>query len=308
MHDGPGRSRRWRQETVKELGDRLRREASLEPSAAKPADIKAHLGGENRLPSPVRNSRSWEAGARLSASESRGFRVSESQLVVPPFAELPERTAESVRNLPGLLHKLCRRSESSRLTRHIVRVGLAVSVAAPIVAAVFTWFGADAAAVANQLSGIGLGYWVNYVTDWLKRNPGADPTDEATVIGALSEMLLAALAITENLPDGDTAREARRHFAVLLADPDILGAIMTVAATDGKKLLAMRPDLPKGISVDDWLLEEVIEVLEDLADQPNMLAISLEQAYRSAAQVGEASPAHNYSARSHHQSAEAHQN
>jgi len=106
--------------------------------------------------------------------------------------------------------------------------------------------------------------------------------------GALSEILLAEFSITENLPDADTVSEGRQHLAVLLAVPDVLGMIMTVAATHGRELLAMKPpesELPPGVTVDDWLLEEVIVVLEDLANQPNLLAVSLEKAFRSAAQA-----------------------
>ena len=280
MHDGPAGGRRRRKENVADLGNRLRNEAFRKDGVTGPAD-------ENTLRTREHPNRSQEQG-RQRSFESPGSIVRESQSVAPRSAELWKRTAESVQNLPSLWQRLCQRSGSSRLTHHIVTAGLAVSVLTPILTAAFSWLGADAAAVANQMAGISIGYWADRVTDWLRRNPGADPRDEATMSGALSEILLAEFSITENLPDADTVSEGRQHLAVLLAVPDVLGMIMTVAATHGRELLAMKPpesELPPGVTVDDWLLEEVIVVLEDLANQPNLLAVSLEKAFRSAAQA-----------------------
>jgi hypothetical protein len=124
-----------------------------------------------------------------------------------------------------------------------------------------------------------------WVTDWLKRNPKSDPTNEDTVRMALSDMLMAVQSVTQNLPDGEAISESLQHLAVLLADPVVLGMIMTVAATNGQELLALKPvtdgadnDDPAD---DDWLLEEVVEVLEHLARQPGVMETALVQVYVS---------------------------
>jgi hypothetical protein len=63
----------------------------------------------------------------------------------------------------------------------------------------------------------------------------------------------------------------------------VLGMIMTIAATNGDELRGLKPDADEvknhGSTDDDWLLEDVVEVLEDLASQPGVLEIALVQVY-----------------------------
>lgn len=217
-------------------------------------------------------------------SEYSGLKISESPPVPPRSTELLGRKVKAVQNLPGFWRKLCRKSDG-QLTRNVVIAGLGVSAAAPVVAAAFASWGTDAAAVLNQMGAFGAGYFTNLVTDWLKRNPKSDPTNEDTVRMALSDMLMAVQSVTQNLSDEEAISESLQHLAVLLADPVVLGMIMTVAATNGQELRALKPGTDGADNDDpaddDWLLEEVVEVLERLARQPGVMETALVQVYVS---------------------------
>jgi hypothetical protein len=228
--------------------------------------------------------RSWETDQGFNISESQGLKISKSPSVLPRFTELRGRRIKAVQNLPGFWRKLCRKSGDGRLTRNVVIAGLGVSVGAPVVAAAFASWGTDAAAVLNQMGAFGAGYFTNLVSDWLKRNPKSNPANEDTVRMALSDMLIAVESVTENLSDEEALSESLQHLAALLADPVVLGMIMTIAATNGQELRALKPftdGAPNDSADDDWLLEEVVEILEDLARQPGVMETALVEVYAS---------------------------
>lgn len=220
-------------------------------------------------------------------TETQGLSIRESSRALPRLAEIGERTINSLKNLPSTWRALCRKNGSGRLTRDIVVAGLGASVGAPIVAAAFASWGAETVAMLNQMGAFGVGFLASLVSDWLKKQPESDLTDENTVRAALCDILMAVQSVKESLPDGRTMSESLRHLGFLLAEPVALGMIITIAATDGKNLLELKPDVTDGdasgdaVADDDWLLEEVVEALEDIARQPSMLETTLVQIYIS---------------------------
>jgi hypothetical protein len=274
-----------RRESVHSLGEVARKGIFLnEDTAGRANKLLPYREGSVRTVFTIRPP---ETNLGFKISEMRGLRPSESSRDPQRFTDPREKMIRSVQNLPGLWRTLCRKTAGGRLTRSVVVAGLCASVGAPVVAAAFASWGAEATAILNQMQAFGLGYLTNLVSDWLKGQPESDPADEDTVRAALSDLLMAAQSATGNPSDENAISESLRHLAVLLAEPVILGMIITIAATDGKKLLELKPDVTDGnlsddpAADDDWLLEEVVEALEDIARQPSMLETSLVQVYMS---------------------------
>jgi hypothetical protein len=222
----------------------------------------------------------------LKISETQGLKISESSQSLARFTNLHERTKNSVqRNLLDLWRSLRQKNGGGRLTQRMIIAGLGASVGAPVVAAAYASWGTEAAAVLNQMGAFGLGYLVNQFSDWIKSHPESDPADEDTVRAALSDVLMAIQNLAENRPNEEAVSESLRHLAVMLAEPVILGMIITIAATNGKKLLELQPDDTGGDANhdpdadDNRLLEEVLEALEEIARQPSILEATLVQVY-----------------------------